>query len=355
MIRLVPSRVEDGWAPGLDRALTDEINNTVGNPQSACRFHTAAKLNNLGPQLPVGTPLVPIRLGAIVIRLESSKVLLGQVDEAGANILPYQVLSLGVDALDGDLHLELAAPKAQVQDGLAPSRLAVLGGNIAGHAPLPGTAPSACLVLLYLVIARDAEIDLALAHEGRDVGGGEEDEGDWEVLDEGDVEAVLAAELYVGALQEIERGLLEAALWWSMDQRSALGPDVADFGRRGLLLGTAKSSRPSRLRADFSWFSTFSVFGPIETRERSYHMYEVAARRLPQIGRLTRGNSLVHQIHNWLLWIKKVVGESERLCAQPIRRQLGTVVSPGRIEESGLGPCGNGFLSSITGWGGHLQ
>lgn len=61
-------------------------------------------------------------------------------------------------------------------------------------------AAHAGLVLLDLVVARDAEVDLALADEGGDVGGGEEDECDGEVLDEGDVEAVLATELDVGAL-----------------------------------------------------------------------------------------------------------------------------------------------------------
>lgn len=54
-----------------------------------------------------------------------------------------------------------------------------------------------------LVKARDAEINLTLSDECGDVGGGEEDEGDGEVLDERDVEAVFAAELDVGSFEEV--------------------------------------------------------------------------------------------------------------------------------------------------------
>lgn len=64
-----------------------------------------------------------------------------------------------------------------------------------------------------LVAACDADVDAAFTDEGGDVGGGEEDEGDGEVLDEGDVEAGFAAELNVAAGEEIEGCLLEAALF----------------------------------------------------------------------------------------------------------------------------------------------
>lgn len=67
-------------------------------------------------------------------------------------------------------------------------------------------------MLLHLVVARDAQVDAALADEGRDVGCGQEDQGDGQVLDEGYVEAALAAELDVGAFEEVEGGLEEAAL-----------------------------------------------------------------------------------------------------------------------------------------------
>lgn len=62
---------------------------------------------------------------------------------------------------------------------------------------------AARIVLGDLVKARDAEINLALADECGDIGGGEEDEGDGEVLDERDIEAVFAAELDVGSFEEV--------------------------------------------------------------------------------------------------------------------------------------------------------
>lgn len=63
-----------------------------------------------------------------------------------------------------------------------------------------------------LVAARDAQIDAAFADEGRDVCGGEEDECDGQVLDQGDVEARLAAKLDVAAGEKVQGGLLETAL-----------------------------------------------------------------------------------------------------------------------------------------------
>lgn len=199
--------------------LTHEIDNTVGDTQGAGGLDATAQLDDLGPQLAVGGPGVGVL--AVLLHLEAGKVLLGEVDEAGADVAPDEVGAAGVGALDGDLDLQAAGAEAQVHDGLAAARLAVGGGGGAGGGPGEvarqaagaGLAADAGLVLLDLVVARDAEVDLALADKGGDVGGGEEDEGDGEVLDEGYIEAVLAAELDVGALEEVEGGLLEAALW----------------------------------------------------------------------------------------------------------------------------------------------
>lgn len=93
-----------------------------------------------------------------------------------------------------------------------------------------------------LVPAGDTQVDPAFADEGRDVGGGEEDEGDGVVLDEGDVEAGFAAELYVRAGEEVEGGLLESSLWSAGREWGIPGGR-----RRCSLLGTAKRRRPSRL------------------------------------------------------------------------------------------------------------
>ena len=64
-----------------------------------------------------------------------------------------------------------------------------------------------------LVSAGYTEVDSTFANECRDVGGGEKDEGYGVVLNEGDVEAGFAAELYVRAGEEVEGSLLETTLW----------------------------------------------------------------------------------------------------------------------------------------------
>lgn len=197
-------------------ALTNKVNNTIRNTQRARSLHTTAQLNNLGLELARGCRS---SITAGLLRLEPGKVLLGKVDEAGADILANEVCALRVDAIHRDLDLQLASAKAKIQDRLAAARLAVNWCGIArqGVGARADLGAHTGLVLLDLVVACDTQVDLALTHKGWDVGGGEEDECDGEVLDEGDVEAVLAAELYVGALEEVECSLLQAAL---CDERS---------------------------------------------------------------------------------------------------------------------------------------
>ena len=48
-----------------------------------------------------------------------------------------------------------------------------------------------------LITTGNTQIDSSLAYEGRDVCGGKEDERNWKVLDQSDVETGFAAELYV--------------------------------------------------------------------------------------------------------------------------------------------------------------
>jgi hypothetical protein len=64
-----------------------------------------------------------------------------------------------------------------------------------------------------LISARYPEIDSSFAHKSGYVGCGEKDKGYLMVLDKGDVEAVSALELDVGAFKEFEGCLLETALW----------------------------------------------------------------------------------------------------------------------------------------------
>lgn len=67
-------------------------------------------------------------------------------------------------------------------------------------------------MLFDLVATGDSEVNTALADEGGDVGGREEDEREGKVLDERNVEARVAVELNVGAVEEVEADLVEAAL-----------------------------------------------------------------------------------------------------------------------------------------------
>lgn len=67
-------------------------------------------------------------------------------------------------------------------------------------------------MLFDLVATGDSEVNTALADEGGDVGGREEDEREGKVLDERNVEARVAVELNVRAVEEVEADLVEAAL-----------------------------------------------------------------------------------------------------------------------------------------------
>lgn len=62
-----------------------------------------------------------------------------------------------------------------------------------------------------LIPSRDSQIDPPFTDKSGDVSRGQEDECDGVVFDEGDVEAGRAAELDIGAGEEVEGGLLEAA------------------------------------------------------------------------------------------------------------------------------------------------
>ena len=64
-----------------------------------------------------------------------------------------------------------------------------------------------------LITARYPQINPPFANKRWDICCREEDESDRLVFDEGDVEAGFAPELDVGAGEEVERCLLETALW----------------------------------------------------------------------------------------------------------------------------------------------
>jgi hypothetical protein len=97
----------------------------------------------------------------------------------------------------GNLHLQLAATEAEVEDLLD-------AGGLAGG--------ESRVVLGDLVAASDTKVDTALANEGGNIGGRQEYECDGQVLDQRNVETGLAAELDVAAGEEVKGGLLQAAL-----------------------------------------------------------------------------------------------------------------------------------------------
>lgn len=67
-------------------------------------------------------------------------------------------------------------------------------------------------MLSNLVAPCNTEIDAALANEGGNVCGGEEDKCDRQVLDQSEVETVFAAELDIATGEEVKSCLLKTAL-----------------------------------------------------------------------------------------------------------------------------------------------
>lgn len=224
---------------------------------------------------------------------------------------------MDVAALDGDLDLQLAAAEAEVHDGLTAAGLAVGRGEVPGHAPGPGGAPVAGLVLLHLVVARDAQVDLALADEGGDVGRGEEDERDGQVLDESDVESVLPPELDVGALEQVKRRLLQPALWRVVSCVSwppvcglrclrgwGAGAETYSWARRRAagLLGFANTNIVSRRQQLPPPMHRGPAVGSasLERGTRAYWLTKSMAKDVPAA---VSGGS-------WQLWMFWVVGDS---------------------------------------------
>ena len=130
-----------------------------------------------------------------------------------------------------DLDLKLAAAEVKVKDLFDTSRFGWGLGD---------------LVLCDLVAASDTKITTALRDEGGDIGGGQEDESDGEVLDEGDIETRVSVELNVGAVKKLDTCLVKTSLcndvldWRTKTQGGAV--------RGQLLLGTANKRRSVRLR-----------------------------------------------------------------------------------------------------------
>lgn len=165
---------------------TNKVDNAIGDTQCASSLNTATNILDLGGEL-----------AGIIDALKLSKEGLGEGREAGDDVTADQLLGLGDVTLLRNLHLQLAASEAKVQDLLHAGDLAVRQLRI---------------VLSNLVATGDTEVDATFADEGGNICGGEEDEGDGEVLHKGDIETGLATELDVNAGKQVQGCLLEPTL-----------------------------------------------------------------------------------------------------------------------------------------------
>lgn len=188
-----------------ERILTDEVHDAIGDSQCACCLDAAAQLNNLGLELLRTGGVVVGGSGAAGLRLQLGEEVGSQAHEAGADRAADEVCAGGVLALLGNLDLELTRAEAELRDHLAARALG-------GSASVGSSGVDGRIVLLDLIPPRDSEIDAALADKRGDVGGGQEDEGNGQVLDEGNVEAVLSPELDVCALEQVQGRLVQSAL-----------------------------------------------------------------------------------------------------------------------------------------------
>lgn len=170
----------------------DQIDDTVRDSQSTSSLHAATDVLDLRLQRCIGLEFPTLLLG-----LQLPEIRLSKVREACHNVLADQLLGLGDVALRRHLHLQLALAKAQIHN-LGDARR----GGRRRHA----------LMLGDLVASSDAQVNATLAHEGRDIGSGKEDQGEREVLDKGNVKARVAVELDVGAGKKIEARLVKTPL-----------------------------------------------------------------------------------------------------------------------------------------------
>lgn len=201
------------------KRLTDKVDNAIRDTKGTSSFNTATELYNRSSQLAIegSTGLVRLVLGSVGLQLEIGKVPLGEVNKAGANVLADEVLGLDIRSLLGDLQLQFAAAEAEVHDSLAARAVRVAAGlflrrNLTRKAAGSVKGSLAGIVLLDLVMACDAQVDLTLANKGGNIGGGQEDQSDGEVLDKRNIEAVFSPELNVGTFKEVESGLIQTTL-----------------------------------------------------------------------------------------------------------------------------------------------
>ena len=176
--------------------LTNQVHNAVCHTQCARRLHTSTNVLDVRFQLRLCLSVHAVHL-AVFSCLELAEIGLGKVGETRHDIPAHQLLRVCHVALLRDLNLQSAPPEFKVHDFLHTRR---------------GRWGHGSFMLGNLVTASDAQIHAPFANKGRYVGSGEEDQCQWQVLHQCDVQAGVAVELDVGAGKEVETCLLQAAL-----------------------------------------------------------------------------------------------------------------------------------------------
>lgn len=143
---------------------TDEINDSVRDTKSTGSFNTATNVLDDSWWTSVSSLL-----------LQLTEVLGGQMHERGDNGLAQKLGRLSEGTKFRCLNLELALPETKFEHLLDRGRARL--GN--------------------LVLTSDAKVAATFTDKDRDVSGTKEDQCDWEIERQGDVEAVVPVELDV--------------------------------------------------------------------------------------------------------------------------------------------------------------
>jgi hypothetical protein len=131
------------------RGPTHEINNPICNAKGTSRLHTPTNILDLRP--PFFNPHLP---------LQPLKIRSRQTRKTRHDPLPNQLFCIPNRPRLGNLHLQRTFPESEFEDLVDFAGLVVVGFEFGD-----------------LVLASDAEVDVALCDESGDVGGREENEG----------------------------------------------------------------------------------------------------------------------------------------------------------------------------------
>lgn len=183
---------------GEDKEPTDEINDSVRDTESAGSLDTTTNILDLRSQsaYPAATACASLDLNIEEIRfplagipLQLFKVLPSQPDERRADVLSDQLPGVIVFSVLGYLDLQLATAELEIEELL-----------------------DITLRLGHLIAPSNSKVHPALTNEGRNISRRQEDKGDLEVNTQRDVEARVAVELDVTAVQKVKTLLVKTSL-----------------------------------------------------------------------------------------------------------------------------------------------